>query len=118
MQKAVFSGGKFLVQDLTPEDLESIKPAPLTEPQYVAALQEMMDLKAKERNYDSILSACTYATSSIPKFALEGQACVVWRDAVWSTAYALLAEVQTGARPQPTMEELMALIPDFEWPDV
>ena len=91
----------------------SVKP---TEAQYVAAVQALLDAKARERNYDGILSACTYATSTFPKFAAEGQACVAWRDAVWSQCYAILGAVQTGQRAQPTIEQVIAEMPALVWP--
>lgn len=88
----------------------------LTESDYVTAIQSMLDAKARERNYDGILSACTYATSTFPKFAAEGQACVAWRDAVWSQCYAILGAVQAGQRAQPTIEQVIAEMPALVWP--
>lgn len=83
-----------------------------------AAIQNHLDCKARERNYDGILSLCTYATSTNPKFAAEGQAGVLWRDAVWATGYAIMGAVQSGTRPVPTESEVMAEMPAFTWPDV
>jgi hypothetical protein len=84
--------------------------------EYTAAIQAMLDTKARERNYDGILSACTYATSTVPRFQAEGQACVAWRDAVWSTAYDLMAQVEAGQLAQPTLAGLLALLPPMAWP--
>ncbi len=98
------------------EVLGSIAPPLPTVPEYTAAIQVMLDSKAHERNYDNILSACTYATSTVAKFKAEGQACVDWRDAVWSKAYDLLAQVQSGAIAQPTLAEILAMLPLMVWP--
>ena len=76
-------------------------------------VQSHLDTKAKERNYDNILSLCTYATSTNPTFAKEGQAGVVWRDSVWAKCYAILAEVQAGTRVMPT--DIISELPIFTW---
>jgi hypothetical protein len=86
-------------------------------PDYVTAVQAMLDAKARERLYDSILSACTYVTSTQAKFQAEGQACVAWRDAVWSKCYELMTDVDSGGLEQPTIEELLAMLPTMEWPE-
>ena len=83
----------------------------------VDATQQRLDVFARTRNYDGILSACTYADSSVPKFATEGQYAVQARDATWAALYALLAEVQSGARPAPTsFADVEPLLPALEWP--
>ena len=95
-------------------------PPPPTPEQIIAsmsaAVQSHLDAKAKERNYDGILSLCTYATSLNPKVAAEGQAGVEWRDAVWAKCYEILAGVQAGTRPAPTAEQLIGALPIFAWP--
>ena len=87
-----------------------------TKSRLTSAIQSMLDDKAKERNYDSILSLCSYATSPTAKFSDEGQAGVSWRDEVWAKGYAILADVESGSRAIPTVDELLAELPDFAWP--
>lgn len=82
----------------------------------VQQVQLRLDTFAQSRNYDSILSACTYATSAIPKFAQEGQAAVNARDSTWATLYTILGEVQGGTRPMPTgYAEIEAELPTLAW---
>ena len=87
-----------------------------TKSRLTSAIQSMLDETAKERGYDSILSLCTYATSTAAKFAAEGQAGVSWRDEVWAKGYAILADVESGARAIPTVDEFLAELPNFAWP--
>ena len=80
-------------------------------------IQSHLDSVAQQRNYDGILSLCTYATSTYPRFAAEGQAGVEWRDAVWATGYQLLDEALAGKRDIPADDELIGLLPVMQWPD-
>ena len=92
---------------------------PLTQEQiidnYTRDIQIYLDNVAKTRNYDGILSLCTYATSTVPKFKLEGQAGVLWRDAVWAKCYEIMAEVQAGTREVP--EDIISELPVINWSD-
>lgn len=81
-----------------------------------AAVQAHLDATARTRNYDGILSLCSYAASTSPKFGPEGLAGVAWRDAVWEACYAILADVQAGSRAVPTANELLAALPVMVWP--
>lgn len=83
----------------------------------VRRTQLRLDDFAKTRNYDGILSACTYATSSIAKFRIEGEYTVTVRDLTWSTLYQILADVESGDRHVPTSyEEIEVELPVLEWP--
>ncbi len=85
---------------------------------FVNLIQSRLDAFARTRNYDGILSACTYATSSVPQFVAEGQHCVGLRDSTWLAAYGILAEVEAETRPVPTsMEDIEDDLPELVWPD-
>lgn len=83
----------------------------------VNSVQSRLDEFAKTRAYDGILSACTYATSNVPKFATEGQYCVNKRDETWAVCYTILAEIEAETRPIPkTFSEIEPLLPELVWP--
>lgn len=108
-------------RDSTPEEdmqraIDIASSAIPTIEQYTVAIQDMLDAKVLERRYYNILSACTYATSTNATFNAEGQACVSWRDAVWAKAYDVLAQVEAKALEQPTVPELLAMLPALTWP--
>ena len=84
---------------------------------FTQRVQQHLDDFARTRGYDGILSACTYATSVNPKFAAEGQYAVEARDATWAKCYEVLAAVEAGSRPMPTLDELLAELPVLTWPN-
>ena len=85
----------------------------------VTSTQQRLDDFAKTRNYDGILSACTYATSPTTKFATEGQYCVEARDATWATLYTIMAEVEAGTRPMPSsFADIEPDLPVLVWPSI
>lgn len=82
----------------------------------VRAVQQSLDDFAQTRGYDSIMSAATYATSSVPNFAAEGRRAVDLRDATWAKLYELLDEVKAGTRPVPAgFEEIVGDLPTLGW---
>lgn len=84
---------------------------------FVQSIQRRLDDFARTRNYDSVLSACTYATSSVAKFRAEGQCAVDLRDQTWAAAYEILAEVLAGQRPMPaSLADIEGDLPALEWP--
>lgn len=80
------------------------------------AILKKLDEFAATRNYGSIISAASYATSTVPKFKQEAEYAIEWRDQVWSTAYQILAEVQAQTRPVPTVQEVLDELPVPTWP--
>ena len=74
------------------------------------AVQQHLDSKAREKNYDDIVSACSYA--AVPNdFQAESQAYLTWRAACWKKCYQIMAEVQAQSRAIPTKAELLAELP-------
>jgi len=95
-------------------------PALPLEEQMRLEIQAMLDAMARERGYDSIASAVSYVTSTVPTWAAEALALRDWRDVVWSYALAEMAAVQAGTREVPTVEAFLAAIGatcPFAWPE-
>lgn len=111
--------GKRIQADVNGNPVAVDPPAPTAEQiiaGFTGAIQQRLDDFAKTRGYDGILSACTYATSTVPKFKAEGQYCVDARDATWAKCYEILASVESGVRPMPTLAEIIAELPALAWP--
>jgi hypothetical protein len=90
-------------------------PPPLTQADYVAAIEAHVDETAKAKSYGGSVALASYVNSTTPQWQAEALAFVAWRDAVWASAYATLAAVQGGATP-PTLDQLIAGLPPIEWP--
>lgn len=114
------SQGKIISADKNGKPVLKDPPPPTPEQiiaQYDAAVQQRLDDFAKTRNYTNIMSAATYATSQAPKFKAEGQYAVEARDTTWAKCYEILAAVEAGSRPMPTLDELLAELPVLTWPN-
>ena len=114
------SQGKIISADKSGKPVLKDPPPPTPEQiiaQYTAAVQKHIDDFARTRGYDGIMSAATYATSTVPKFKAEGQYAVEARDATWAKCYEVLAAVEAGSRPMPPLDELLAELPVLAWPN-
>ena len=113
-------GHRFYVQALAEVEAGEAEILPYVEPlptvaDYSAAIQLMMDEAAQANGFDNIFTAVTYADEdSVPSFKAHGLALRAWRSLVWDSAYALMAQVESGEMPQPTIADLIAMLPAFE----
>jgi hypothetical protein len=74
-----------------------------------------LNAAARARRYDSIHTAALRAAYAGP-WQAEGIAFAQWMDACNVAGYALLAEVEAGAKPAPTVEEYIASLPALVLP--
>lgn len=80
-------------------------------------VQQRLDAFAQSRGYDSIVSACSYATSQHPKYGPEGRYCVSAREQTWDALFAIEADVLAGTRPMPTgYDDIKSELPALVWP--
>lgn len=76
--------------------------------------QELLDAKAREKGYDDILSACSYAGYE-NYFKAEGESFGIWRAKVWKYGYALLNAIAEGKHKMPAnFDEILAEMPTLE----
>lgn len=79
-------------------------------------VQNWMDAKVQERNYDNVHTCVgTYLYSPIEKFRLEAEAVRDWVSYVWAKCYEILAQVKNGEREIPTLEEVINELPILDW---
>lgn len=85
----------------------------LTTKDYADIVDEMIRRKPKEYGYDNIVSACSYAGSSIPQFNREGRAFSLWRDLLWAKCFEMAATAESsGVWPSP--EDAVTQLPVYE----
>lgn len=81
----------------------------------ISATQERLDAFAQTRNYDGILSCCTYATSTNATFQAEGQRAVQLRDDTWQALYNILGQVATQGRVVASYADVEPDLPVLSW---
>jgi hypothetical protein len=104
--------------ELSADELQAIMKSKVAKvkAEITQAVQQRLDAFAQTRNYDSILSACTYASSTVPQFSYEGQQCIDLRDATWGALYDIMRGVETGSRAMPPgYSDIEAELPVCEW---
>jgi len=105
----------WVVEDITGSELDELH-AQLKR-RIVAETQARLDNFANTREYDGILSAASYATSTNPTRRAEGQYAVDARDETWDVLYAILDDVIAKKRPIPkSFSEIEDELPALVWP--
>jgi hypothetical protein len=103
----LYKDNQFINPNLTTQDLLS---------EIVNQAQNLLNTKALERGYDSILSLCTYATDPDSQLSKEGQDGVRWRSQTWSFLKQYQVEISNGSKPVPTsVKEVLDQLPVMEW---
>jgi hypothetical protein len=80
-------------------------------------VQQRLDEFAQTRNYDNILSLCSYATDSDLLFRKEGEFGVEIRSQTWRKCYQILDEIESGTRViTEGYTEIEQELPATQWP--
>lgn len=79
------------------------------------AVQNMLDSKAQEKNYDNGFAVASYANSTDTIFHEEANRFIAWRDQCWRECYNILAQFQSGKIEMPTVEYVLERLPSLEW---
>ena len=101
-----YENGQWVLPTLTNEQLLN---------NLIDGVQNFLDSKAREKQYDDIKSAALRAAYPGP-FQQEGIAYASWMDQCWYHCYQVKAEVENNTRSVPTLEELIAEFPTLVLP--
>ncbi len=96
-----------------------LPPAPTLEERaavLLAGVDAHLNAAARAKRYDSIRAAALRAGYPGP-FHEEGMAFATWMDSVYAKCYEVLAEVQAGDVEEPTLEQLLGMLPVLQLPE-
>lgn len=79
------------------------------------AITPFLDASVNRKQYDTIVSATSWNLSNITIYKAEGIEATAYRDQVWQQFNNLVAGVQAGTTPLPTVEGWFASLPPL-WP--
>lgn len=106
---------EFAAIDLS--DVAEYVPPPPTADDYSRAIDAHADAVARARGYRDGDRLASYVGSTNAAWSAEAHAFVAWRDGVWVHALTLMASVQGGQVPPPTVEAVIAGLPVIAWPE-
>ena len=81
-----------------------------------AGIDQYIDSVAQAKGYDNRMTCMARASFTGP-FQAEGIAFGQWMDSCYLVAFQIMAEVQAGTRPMPTLDEVIAEFPAMVWPE-
>ena len=79
------------------------------------SVQNVLDAKAHEQEYDDGFTLATYATSTNERYRNQANQFIAWRDNVWDKCYEILNEFKAGEIEMPTIEYVLERLPNLEW---
>lgn len=80
-------------------------------------VKQLLNEFAKQRDYDSIESACNYKDSSNQDWALDALVAIEKRDQTWEAVIQLLVDIKAGQKPLiKSFADIRAVMPELVWP--
>lgn len=114
---ASIQGREYFWTPKLPDEEKAAIAAAAASASIISAVQSRLDTWAQSHGYDSILSLCTYASSTVERFKAEGQNGVDKRDATWAALIGVMADVDAGTRQVPTgYADIEVDLPVLDWP--
>lgn len=84
--------------------------------EYEQAVQRLLDKTAQDKGYNSIISMCSYGSSTKPQWKAEAVAANKWRDDCWNEALVQLGNyIASGTIPD--LDTFIASMPKPNWPN-
>ena len=83
--------------------------------QIKSAVQNTLDLKAKEKDYDTAVSLASYVTSTDDEFHEQANRFIAWRDQCWRKCFEIIGLFNNGDIPMPTVGEVLRQLPTLDW---
>lgn len=82
---------------------------------YEDAVQRHIDRVAEKRGYTNGYTCLSYIDSTDQIWKRQANIFNSWRDSVWHKCHEILKQYQSGEIEQPTIRELINLLPKIEW---
>ena len=79
------------------------------------AVQNTLDLKAQEKDYDTAVSLASYVTSTDDEFHEQASRFIAWRDQCWRKCFEVIDLYKSGDIPMPTVGEVLRQLPTLDW---
>lgn len=79
------------------------------------SVQNVLNAKAQELEYDDGFTLATYATSTKERYRNQAAQFIAWRDNVWDKCYEILNAFKVDEIEMPTVEYVLERLPSLEW---
>ncbi len=100
----------------TPEELDVLVAAYSFYSKAKDYVQKTLESTAQQKGYDTVLSMCSYATSTNLQWKEEAEAFIFWRDTIMLNAVNVFNELLSNPSNVPDFEDFKSQLPTINWP--